>query len=95
MFFGTYLFSFWLRHKPVKRFLYRVPECLPGSSHLGPEGGSHTRLPGKGGWTQFRRLDRHSIILQYTYSNPFTQKSKSSQDDLEPCVPMKAICKEY
>ncbi len=38
--------------------------------------------PNSDDWT----VDRHSIILQYTYSNPFTHKPKSSQDDF-PCVP--------
>jgi hypothetical protein len=38
MFFETYLFRFWLKHKPIMTITTYIPECL--SSELGPPLGS-------------------------------------------------------
>jgi hypothetical protein len=77
---------FFILH-PVKRFLYREPECLSNRLNWVPhllsasECGSPSRTNwggaklacGEGvGGTQFRRLDRHSSTLRMSNSNPFT-----------------------
>jgi hypothetical protein len=67
---------------PIKRFLYREPECLSNRQYWVPPPpsrkrvwlplkeqleGSQTRMRGGGGeGTQFRRLDRHSGTLPFT-----------------------------